>query len=138
MALFIRLVHHVDHQPLGRWRPAKVMTASRSTRYARRQLERICEEQNHRCAYCGVRFDDQPGQSTSATRDHVIPRSKGGRQDWHNIVAACDRCNKSRRDNDAFAYFTARSQQIAGERRAKARQCRMTSRSDPAEPDGPR
>lgn len=38
-----------------------------------------------KCAYCGV--------SQDLTFDHVIPRSKGGRTSWNNIVAACSPCN---------------------------------------------
>jgi hypothetical protein len=30
------------------------------------------------------------------TRDHYIPRSRGGGTDWDNIVLACARCNESR------------------------------------------
>jgi 5-methylcytosine-specific restriction endonuclease McrA len=37
------------------------------------------------CAYCGSMED--------LTFDHVIPRSKGGRTSWDNIVAACSPCN---------------------------------------------
>ncbi len=25
--------------------------------------------------------------------DHVLPRSRGGRTTWENVVAACNRCN---------------------------------------------
>ncbi|MGX7679143.1 HNH endonuclease [Jatrophihabitans sp. DSM 45814] len=38
----------------------------------------------HRCVYCAVRAD---------TIDHVVPRSRGGRNEWTNVVAACARCN---------------------------------------------
>jgi 5-methylcytosine-specific restriction endonuclease McrA len=27
------------------------------------------------------------------TFDHVLPRSRGGRTTWENVVAACTRCN---------------------------------------------
>ena len=37
------------------------------------------------CVYCGATED--------LTFDHVIPRSKGGRTSWDNIVAACSPCN---------------------------------------------
>ena len=37
------------------------------------------------CAYCG--------SADELTFDHVVPRSKGGRTTWDNIVAACSPCN---------------------------------------------
>ena len=40
------------------------------------------------CQYCG---DDFPTQDL--TFDHVIPRSKGGRTTWINVVTACSDCN---------------------------------------------
>ena len=39
------------------------------------------------CQYCGNTDRDL------LTFDHVIPRSKGGRTTWTNIVAACSPCN---------------------------------------------
>lgn len=43
----------------------------------------------HICAYCGNHFPNA-GQ---LSRDHIIPRSKGGIDDWMNVVSACKRCN---------------------------------------------
>ena len=37
------------------------------------------------CQYCGSRRE--------LTFDHVIPRARGGRTSWDNVVAACTRCN---------------------------------------------
>ena len=37
------------------------------------------------CQYCGT--------SDDLTFDHLIPRSKGGRTTWENIVTACAPCN---------------------------------------------
>jgi 5-methylcytosine-specific restriction endonuclease McrA len=37
-----------------------------------------------RCAYCSDPAD---------TVDHVIPRSRGGRHEWSNVVASCKRDN---------------------------------------------
>ena len=37
------------------------------------------------CQYCGSKGD--------MTFDHVIPRSKGGRTTWENVVASCGPCN---------------------------------------------
>ncbi len=40
------------------------------------------------CQYCGDGF-----KTSDLTFDHVIPRSRGGRTSWDNIVAACHDCN---------------------------------------------
>jgi 5-methylcytosine-specific restriction endonuclease McrA len=40
------------------------------------------------CAYCGVVFGNK-----ELSRDHIIPRSKGGENSWMNVVAACIECN---------------------------------------------
>lgn len=37
------------------------------------------------CVYCKVR--------KATTVDHVIPKSRGGRHEWENVVAACRPCN---------------------------------------------
>ncbi len=42
----------------------------------------------HLCLYCGRVF-----QAASLTRDHVVPKSRGGDDEWENVVAACKRCN---------------------------------------------
>jgi hypothetical protein len=43
----------------------------------------------HICAYCGDHFP-LAGQ---LSRDHIVPRSRGGVDDWMNVVTACKRCN---------------------------------------------
>ena len=40
------------------------------------------------CLYCGGDFSDG-----ELTRDHIVPTSRGGRDIWDNVVAACKRCN---------------------------------------------
>ena len=40
------------------------------------------------CQYCGGRFATE-----QLTFDHVIPRSRGGRTLWENVVTACSPCN---------------------------------------------
>ncbi len=40
------------------------------------------------CQYCS-----KPFVASELTFDHVIPRSRGGRTNWENVVAACTRCN---------------------------------------------
>lgn len=41
-----------------------------------------------KCQYCGAK-----GEMKGLTYDHVLPRSKGGKTDWNNIVASCRPCN---------------------------------------------
>lgn len=45
------------------------------------------------CMYCGDRF-----RAHDLTFDHLIPRSRGGRTSWDNIVAACQDCNRRKGD----------------------------------------
>lgn len=40
------------------------------------------------CQYCGW-----PGSAEELTFDHVIPRSRGGRTTWGNVITACSPCN---------------------------------------------
>lgn len=45
------------------------------------------------CQFCALRLD-----SEDLTFDHVIPRSRGGKTTWENIVTACVPCNKKKSD----------------------------------------
>jgi 5-methylcytosine-specific restriction endonuclease McrA len=45
------------------------------------------------CQYCGKR-----GSAVELTFDHVVPRSRGGRTEWGNIVMACSACNAKKAD----------------------------------------
>ena len=45
------------------------------------------------CRYCGLE-----GTSAQLTIDHVLPRSRGGRTTWDNVVAACAPCNRGKGD----------------------------------------
>jgi hypothetical protein len=47
------------------------------------------------CGYCGDTF--VIGQ---LTRDHIHPRSKGGKDVWENVITACGACNKRKDDRD--------------------------------------
>ena len=44
------------------------------------------------CQYCG-RAASELKVRESLTRDHVIPISRGGGNDWGNVVTACSPCN---------------------------------------------
>lgn len=53
----------------------------------------VLARDRHRCAYCSKRAN---------TVDHVIPTSRGGRNTWDNLVAACYKCN-NKKDNKLLA-----------------------------------
>lgn len=47
---------------------------------------------HYRCQYCG-RTAAELRPRESLTRDHLIPLSRGGTNDWTNVVTACSPCN---------------------------------------------
>lgn len=46
-----------------------------------------------RCQYCGEGLTRR-----TATLDHVLPRSRGGKTVWTNVVVACMPCNQEKGD----------------------------------------
>jgi 5-methylcytosine-specific restriction endonuclease McrA len=50
----------------------------------------VLRRDKHACQYCG--------STKKLTLDHVIPRSKGGKHSWDNVVIACEPCNSRKGD----------------------------------------
>lgn len=73
MPTVVRLTHHVR-------RPMPVLRVSRKSVFAR---------DNYTCQYCGRR-------NGPLTIDHVIPRERGGGEDWNNLVCCCTKCNNKK------------------------------------------
>ncbi|MEE9212644.1 MAG: HNH endonuclease [Phycisphaeraceae bacterium] len=48
----------------------------------------IFARDRNQCQYCGGRFP-----TSELSLDHIMPRSRGGRSAWTNLVCACTRCN---------------------------------------------
>lgn len=48
----------------------------------------------HVCAYCGDHFSNP----NNLSRDHIMPKSRGGENTWMNVVTACRSCN-NKKDN---------------------------------------
>lgn len=59
--------------------------------FVRCTRKNVLMRDNFQCQYCGVRC-----RATSITIDHVVPRARGGRTTWNNVVAACHTCNRSK------------------------------------------
>jgi 5-methylcytosine-specific restriction endonuclease McrA len=74
-----------------------------------------------RCAYCG-------GTATSV--DHVVPRSRGGRHVWDNVVAACARCNRVKADR-SVAELGWRLRSVPRQPTGSAWRILGTGRNDP-------
>jgi len=61
-------------------RPKTPVKFSRQNIYAR---------DKNQCQYCGSKF-----HSEDLTYDHVIPKYRGGKTEWSNIVTCCISCNR--------------------------------------------
>lgn len=53
----------------------------------------IMEHYGYKCCYCGHKF-----KASELNFDHVIPKSKGGKTNWENIVTSCFPCNSKKDD----------------------------------------
>lgn len=53
--------------------------------------QNIFKRDGHTCQYCGSTKD--------LTLDHVMPRSRGGKSTWDNLITACKTCNNRKGDN---------------------------------------
>lgn len=51
----------------------------------------VFKRDKHECQYCG--------RKRELTLDHLIPRSKGGKTTWKNLVTACKKCNAYKGDS---------------------------------------
>ncbi|MCW3839209.1 HNH endonuclease [Micromonospora yasonensis] len=76
MPRVVRLVRYV----VTRWRFSAGPAWSRGG---------VLRRDGRRCAYC-----DAP----ASTVDHILPRSRGGRNTWKNTTAACYDCNQRKGD----------------------------------------
>ncbi len=50
--------------------------------------QNVFQRDDYTCQYCGVRHDTR-----DLNLDHVVPRDKGGKTTWENVVCSCIRCN---------------------------------------------
>jgi CRISPR/Cas system Type II protein with McrA/HNH and RuvC-like nuclease domain len=67
--VIIRLLNYIRHFSRG----------------LRPNRNRIYKRDGYECVYCGSK--------RSLTLDHVVPKSRGGTNDWTNLVTSCMKCN---------------------------------------------
>ena len=84
--------------PTIQWKLPAVMRLHKLPKINNRQIkfsrQNLLIRDKHRCQYCG----DDRVPVNFLEYEHVIPRSKGGKTNWENIVIACSRCNRRKTD----------------------------------------
>lgn len=63
-----------------------------------RIIKAVFKRDNYTCQYCG-----KVGGKLEA--DHIIPFSKGGTDDMDNLVTACRKCNRQKRDKSVEEFL---------------------------------
>lgn len=72
----------------------------------RKWLEARLIEQKNRCAYCNIRIGISASDiDRQATIDHVVARSKGGVDEFENVMAVCDPCNAAKSNLTVAEYL---------------------------------
>ncbi|MCA9207826.1 MAG: HNH endonuclease [Planctomycetales bacterium] len=70
-------------------RVVRLLTYDRVPRHSMRFNRRtLFARDDHRCQYCG-----QSRPPSQLSIDHVLPRSRGGKTTWENVVCSCLSCN---------------------------------------------
>ena len=80
----------------GRIAAPEVIKQNHYNGYHRSQLKlsrrAVFERDDYTCQYCG-----KPFQSSELNLDHVVPKSRGGKDTWTNLVLSCMACNTRKR-----------------------------------------
>lgn len=50
--------------------------------------DNVFKRDDYTCLYCGI--------TKNLTIDHVIPRCKGGSDEWDNLATCCSKCNRKK------------------------------------------
>ncbi|GAB3290530.1 HNH endonuclease [Pseudoclavibacter sp. RFBJ3] len=78
----------------GVWERPRVILLTRYVRVPMARMQPVSRKgvlrrDANRCGYC---------DGFANTIDHILPRSRGGRDSWENLVACCLRCNNVKGD----------------------------------------
>jgi 5-methylcytosine-specific restriction endonuclease McrA len=82
--------HQVIHTPTTSQRAPSVIRLVYMVKRPRPRVKlsrrEVFARDRHTCQYCGT-------HGRELTIDHVLPKHRGGRHEWENLVAACRTCN---------------------------------------------
>lgn len=87
---------HVIHAPSGTQRPAVIRLKRafhREVKPVKFSRVNVYARDGYACMYCGLK---KP--TDELTYDHVVPRSRGGKTVWTNIVTCCSICNANKKN----------------------------------------
>lgn len=68
----------------------EVNTTKRGLKFSRTN---VFSRDGFRCCYC---VDQERRDPKELTYDHVLPKSRGGKTVWENIVSSCKPCNRKK------------------------------------------
>jgi len=90
-----KMQEFVQKKGLGLWdyRLLEADPVSDSMRYE------VLKASGGRCALCGITKDERP-----LDVDHIIPRTRGGRNTIDNLQALCFKCNRAKRNLDTTDF----------------------------------
>lgn len=96
----VEVIEEYDREVRSTYLVMKVPAVVRLLRAFRRHRKpvkfsriNIYARDGYKCQYCGARK-----RTDDLTYDHVLPRSRGGRTAWDNIVTSCSGCNLKKAD----------------------------------------
>jgi HNH endonuclease len=69
-----------------------------------RRVDEIWDRDGGRCVWCS-----REAWPRDRTVEHLLPRSRGGRDGAHNLLPACRSCNRARKSQPAVAYARQRT-----------------------------
>jgi 5-methylcytosine-specific restriction endonuclease McrA len=91
-------LHHTEVHSASRSLPVPSVIRLLAYRHIPQQTRALSRKNillrdRNTCQFCGRTL-----AASELTLDHVVPRSRGGRSSWENLVACCYQCNNTKGD----------------------------------------